>query len=119
MLSEGKGDEVVRGGGSDKESVGGGREAGLGFGGSGGAEELLEQVVRSGLPLHSRRRSDEEWEVSSGGSGEHERSICPPSTALSSRSRLLRLRFPPCCGLQRPPLIIGGTFREWEKDRRE
>lgn len=119
MLSQGEGDGVGRGGSSNKESVGGGREAGLGFGGRGGAEELLDRAVRSGLPLHSRRRSEEEWEVSRGGSGERDRSITPPSPPLSSRTRLLRLRFPPCCGLRRPPLLIGGTFREWEKDRSE
>ena len=114
-----QGDGVGRGGGSDKESAGGGREAGLGFGGRGGAEELLDPAVRSGLPLHSRRRSEEEWEVSSGGRGERERSVTPLSPPLSSRPRLLRFRFPPCCGLRRPPLLIGGTFRKWEKDRRE
>lgn len=70
MLSQGEGDGVGRGGGNDKDSAGGGREAGLGFGGRGGAEELLDRAVRSGLPLHSRRRSEEEWEVSRGGSGE-------------------------------------------------
>lgn len=116
MLSQAKGNEVVRGVGSDKESAGGGREAGLGFGGRGGAEELLDRAVRSGFPLHSRRRSDEEWEVSRGGSGERERSIPPP---LSSRTRLLRLRFPACCGLRCPLLLTGGTFREWQKDLRE
>lgn len=119
MLSQGEGDGAGRGGGSDKESAGGGREAGLGFGGRGGAEELLDRAVRSGLPLHSRRRSEDEWEVSRGGSGDRERSITPPSLLLSSWTRLLRFRFPPCCGLRRPPLLIGGTFSEWEKDRRE
>lgn len=48
-----------RGGGSDKDS-GGGSDAGLGFGGRGGAEELLERAARSGFPLHKRRRSEEE-----------------------------------------------------------
>lgn len=71
MLSQGEGDGVGRGGGSDMES-GGGREAGLGFGGRGGAEELLDRAVRSGLPLHSRRRSEEEWDVSRGSSGERD-----------------------------------------------
>lgn len=116
MLSQGEGDGDGRGGGNDKESAGGGREAGLGFGGRGGAEELLDRAVRSGLPLQSRRRSEEEWDVSRGGSGERDRST-PPSPPLSSRTRLLRLRFPPCCG--RPPALTGGTLREWEKDRRE
>lgn len=116
MLSQGEGDRVVRRGGSDKESAGGGSVAGLGLGGRGGAEELLDRAVRSGLPLHSRKRSEDEWEVSSGGSGERERSIT--FSPLSSRTRLLRLRFPPCCGLRRP-LLISGTFREWGKDRRE
>lgn len=69
MLSQGEGDG--RGRGSDKES-GGGRDAGLGFGGMGGAEELLDRAVRSGLPLHSRRRSEEEWDVSRGVSGERD-----------------------------------------------
>lgn len=101
-----------RGGGRDSD--GGGREAGLGFGGRGGAEELLDRAVRSGLPLQSRSRSEEEWEVSSGGRGERERSTTPPSTP-----RLLRLRFAPCWGLRRPPLFTGGTLREWEKDRSE
>lgn len=91
----------------------------MGFGGRGGAEELLDRAMRSGLPLHSRRRSEEEWEVSRGGSGERERSITPPSPPLSSRTRLLRFRFPPWSGLRRPPMLTGGTFREWEKDRRE
>lgn len=59
VLSQDKGDGVGRGGGSDNES-GGGREAGFGFGGSGGAEELLDRAVRRGLPLYSRRRSEEE-----------------------------------------------------------
>ena len=69
LLSQVEGDKVGRGVGSDKERAGGGREAGFGFGGSGGAEELLDRAVRNGLPLHSRRRSEDEWEVSSGGSG--------------------------------------------------
>lgn len=69
MLSQGE--WAGRGRGSDKES-GGGRDAGLGFGGRGGAEELLDRAVRSGLPLHSRRRSEEEWDVSRGGSGERD-----------------------------------------------
>lgn len=112
MLSQSEGDGVGRGGGSDKDRAGGGRVAGLGLGGRGGAEELLDRAVRSGLPLHSRRRSEEEWEVRRGGSGERERSRTPSP-------RLLRLRFPPCSGLRRPPLLMGGTFREWEKDRRE
>lgn len=111
-MSQSEGDGVGRGGGSDKESAGGGSEAGLGFGGRGGAEELLDRAVRSGLPLHRRRRSEEEWEVRRGGNGERERSITPSP-------RLLRLRFAPCCGLRRPPLLMGGTFREWEKDLRE
>lgn len=118
MLSQGERGGVGRGGGSDKES-GGGRDAGLGFGGRGGAEELLDRAVRRGLPLHSRRRSEEEWDVSRGGRGERDLSITTPSMPLSSRTRLLRLRFPPCCGLRRPPLLTGGTFSEWEKDRRE
>lgn len=118
-MSQSKGDEELRGGGIEKESAGGGRVAGLGFGGRGGAEELLDRAVRRGLPLHRRRRSDEEWEVSKGGSGERERSIFPPLPPLSFRTCLLRFRFPPCCGLQCPPLLIGGTLREWEKDRRE
>lgn len=118
MLSQGEGDGIGRGGGSDKES-GGGREAGLGFGGRGGAEELLDLAVRRGLPLHSRKRSEEEWDVSRGGSGGQDLSFPPPSTPLSSRTLLLRLRFPLCSGLRRPPLLMGGTFREWEKDRSE
>lgn len=60
MLSQSEGDGVGRGGGRDKESAGGGREAGFGLGGRGGAEELLDRAVRSGLPLHSRSRSEEE-----------------------------------------------------------
>lgn len=55
--------------------------------------------------------------MSKGGSGEHDRSLTSPSTPLSTC--LLRLRFPPWCGLRRPPLLTGGTFREWEKDLRE
>lgn len=60
MLSHSKGDGVGRGGGRDKDRAGGGREAGFGLGGRGGAEELLDRAVRSGFPLHSRRRSEEE-----------------------------------------------------------
>lgn len=119
VLSQGKGDRVGRGGGRDSESVGGGRKAGFGLGGRGGAEELLDLAVRSGLPLQSLRRSEEEWDVSRGGSGDRERSMTPPPPPLSSSARLLRLRFPPSCGLRRPPPLSGGTFREWEKDRRE
>lgn len=119
MLSQAAGDRVGQGGCSANERAGGGREAGFGFGGRGGAEELLDRAVRSGLPLQSRRRSEEEWEVSRGKSGEWEGSIAPPSPPLSSSTRLLRLRFPPDCGLRRPPLLTGGTFKEWEKDRRE
>lgn len=70
MLSQGEWDG--RGRGSDKEKSGGGRDAGLGFGGRGGAEELLDRAVWSGLPLHSRRRSEEEWEVSRGGREERD-----------------------------------------------
>lgn len=70
VLSQREGDGAAQGGGNDRERGGGGREAGLGLGGRGGAEELLDRAVRSGLPLHSRRRSEEEWEVSRGGSGE-------------------------------------------------
>lgn len=98
----------------DNDSVGGGREAGLGLGGRGGAEELLDLAERSGFPLQSRSRSEEEWDVSSGGSGERRRSVTPPSPACR-----LRLRFAPSCGLRRPPLLTGGTLREWEKERRE
>lgn len=54
-----------------------------------------------------------------GGSGERDRSKTAPSVPLSSRTRLLRFRFPPWWGLRRPPLLAGGTLREWEKDRRE
>lgn len=91
----------------------------MGFGGRGGAEELLERAKRSGLPLHSRRRSDDECDVSKGGSGEQDLSFPPPSTPLSSRTLLLRFRFPLGSGLRRPLLVMGGTFREWEKDRSE
>lgn len=58
-LSQDEGDRVWHGGGRDKES-GGGSDAGLGFGGRGGAEELLDRAVRSGFPLHNRKRSEEE-----------------------------------------------------------
>lgn len=91
----------------------------MGFGGRGGAEELLERAVRSGLPLQSRRRSEDECDVSRGGSGEPDLSFPPPSIPLSSRTLLLRFRFPLGSGLRRPPLVMGGTFREWEKDRSE
>lgn len=67
VLSQGEGDRGGRGRGRDKDSAGG-REVGLG--GRGGAEELLDLAGRSGFPLHSRRRSEEEWEVRRGGSGE-------------------------------------------------
>lgn len=70
MLSYGEGDGIGRGGGKDNDKAGGGRDAGLGLGGIGGAEELLERAVRRGLPLQSLSRSDEEWDVSRGGSGE-------------------------------------------------
>lgn len=95
MLSEARGERVGREGGNDKESAGGGREADLGFGGRGGAEELLDRALRRGLPLHSRRRSEEEWELRGSSGGERERSPTRPS----SRTRLLRLRFSNCCGL--------------------
>lgn len=55
--------------------------------------------------------------MSSGGRGEHDRPMIPPPR--SSSTRLLRFRFPPSCGLQRPPLFSGRTLRECEKDRRE
>lgn len=112
LLSQSEGDGVGRAGGNEKDSAGGGREAGLGLGGRGGADELLDRAVRRGFPLHSRRRSEEEWEVRRGGRGERERSMTPSP-------RLLRLRFPPCSGLRRPPLFSGRIFREWEKERRE
>lgn len=41
----------------------GGRVLGLGFGGSGGAELELDLAVRRGLPLQSRRMSEEECEA--------------------------------------------------------
>lgn len=106
-MSQGEGDGVGRG--SDKD-IGGGREAGLGFGGRGGAEELLDRAVRSGLPLHSLMRSEDEWDVSRGGSGQRdlsETTSFPPSSGTR-----LRLRFLPCCGLQHLPLLVEGTFRE-------
>lgn len=118
-MSQGARDNADRRGGSDKDSAGGGREAGLGLGGRGGAEELLDRAVRSGFPLQSRRRSEDEWEESRGGNGERERSTTMPSYPLSSWTLLLRLRFPPSCGLQRPQLLVRGTFREWGKDLRE
>lgn len=55
--------------------------------------------------------------MSRGGRGERDRSMTP--SPLSSKTRLLRLRFAPSCGLRRPVLLMGGTFREWEKDRSE
>lgn len=54
-----------------------------------------------------------------GGSGEWERPRAAPSGPLSSRTRLLRFRFPPWWGLRRPPPPMGGTLREWEKERSE